>query len=347
MVTGTERILVWGSGAIGGTIGAYWCRAGFPVLFVDRDPEHVAAINGSGLRVCGPIEEFQVAATATMPGSISGEFEIVFLCVKAQDTLSAIDDLVPHLTDDSCVVSLQNGLNEVIIGERLGSSRTIGAFVNFGADYLSPGCLHYGGRGAVVIGELDGRTTPRILELHEMLRVFDQKAVLTANIWGYLWSKMAYAALLFATALTNASIADCFASLPHRAVFVSLAREVVAVAHAAGVVPESFDGFDPRAFGTMDERAASDSMDAMVGHNRRSAKTHSGIWRDLAVRKRRTEVDAQLGAVVQRAIKLQMPVPLVSRLIELVHDVENDLRPLSWETLDELARCVLPRTASG
>ena len=40
------------------------------------------------------------------------------------------------------------------------------------------------------------------------------------------------------------------------------------------------------------------SLDALVAHNRRSAKSHSGIWRDLAVRKRPTEVDAQLGIVV-------------------------------------------------
>ena len=31
------------------------------------------------------------------------------------------------------------------------------------------------------------------------------------------------------------------------------------------------------------------SLDAMVEHNRHTAKTHSGIWRDLAVRKRRTD----------------------------------------------------------
>ena len=36
----------------------------------------------------------------------------------------------------------------------------------------------------------------------------------------------------------------------------------------------------------------------MVAFNRRSAKTHSGIWRDLAVRKRRTEIDAQIGPIV-------------------------------------------------
>ena len=55
----------------------------------------------------------------------------------------------------------------------------------------------------MVVGELDGRTTPRIQNLHRLLLKFDDRAVLTANVWGYLWSKLAYGALLFATALTN------------------------------------------------------------------------------------------------------------------------------------------------
>ena len=57
-------ILVWGAGAIGGTVGAYLIRAGEPVVFVDRDPDHVAAINAAGLAITGPIEEFRVQARA-------------------------------------------------------------------------------------------------------------------------------------------------------------------------------------------------------------------------------------------------------------------------------------------
>ena len=165
-----------------------------------------------------------------MPGDVKGKFETIFLCTKAPDTASATDALAPHLADDGYVVSLQNGLNEQVIAAKIGEARTIGAFINFGADYLSPGVVTYAGRGAVVVGELDGRKTPRIENLHRLLKKFDDRAVLTANIWGYLWSKLAYGALLFATALTNDSIADVLASPRHRALLIALAREVEAVA---------------------------------------------------------------------------------------------------------------------
>ncbi len=336
-------VLVWGAGAIGGTVGAHLRRAGRDVLFVDRVAEHVEAIAGRGLRITGPIAEFQVAAPACLPGALSGRFATVLLCVKAQDTAAAAAALAPFLVEDGCVVSLQNGLNELVIAEHVGRRRTVGAFVNFGADYLSPGLVHYGGRGSVVVGELDGRMTPRLAELHRLLRLFDERAVVTANIWGYLWSKLAYGALLFATALTDAPIADCLASGPHRAMLVALTREVLAVAAARGVSPEPFDGFDPAAFRPgASEAAALRSLDDLVAFNRRSAKTHSGIWRDLAVRRRKTEADAQLGPVARLGAEAGVATPLVERLIGLVHDVEEGRRPQAWQTLDALADAPAP-----
>jgi 2-dehydropantoate 2-reductase len=333
-----SSLLIWGAGAIGGTVGAHWCRAGHDVLFVDRDADHVAAINKTGLKIEGPIETFTVQARAVLPKDVKGKFETVFLCVKAPDTASASEALAPFVADKGCVVSLQNGLNERVIARRLGAERTIGAFVNFGADYLSPGVVHYAGHGAVVIGELDGRKTRRIETLHRLMREFDSRAVLTANIWGYLWGKLAYGTLLFATALTNDSIADCLAAAKYRPVFIALAREVEGVAVSSGVKLESFDGFDPAAF--MPDAglpAAEASLDRQVVHNRKSAKTHTGIWRDLAVRKRKTEVDAQLGPIVEEGAAKGIPTPLTRRLIELIHDIEDGRRPLAWETLDALA----------
>ncbi len=340
-------ILIWGTGAIGGTVGAYLHRAGDAVHFVDRAGDHVAAINRDGLQITGPIEEFKVRAPASLPGDVKGKFDTIFLCTKAPDTASATDTLAPHLAEGGCVVSLQNGLNEQLIAEKIGATRTIGAFINFGADYLSPGVVTYAGRGAVVIGELDGATTPRIQQLHRLLKKFDDRAVLTGNIWGYLWSKLAYGALLFATALTNDAIADVLASPRHRALLIALAREVENVGVTARVKLESFNGFDPTAFlpgGSL--AAANASLDELVAFNRRSAKTHSGIWRDLAVRKRKTEVDFQMGAIVKAGVQYKVATPITARLIELIHDIENSKRPLAWSTLDTLGK-VLPRGSAA
>jgi 2-dehydropantoate 2-reductase len=174
-------------------------------------------------------------------------------------------------------------------------------------------------------------------EIRDAWLDFDDRAVVTPNIWGYLWGKEAYGAMLFATALTNESIADALAMPSYRDLYVELAREILAVAAARGVRPEPFDGFDPMAYSPgAGHDAASRSLDELVAFNRRSAKTHSGIWRDLAVRKRRTEVDAQLGIVVALGREAGVSTPLTERLVELIHDVEAGVRAQSLATLDLL-----------
>jgi 2-dehydropantoate 2-reductase len=213
----------------------------------------------------------------------------------------------------------------------------MGCFVNFGADWHGPGRILYGGHGAVVVGELDGKRTKRVEEMHRLLKAFEPDAVLTGNIWGYLWGKLGYGAMLFATALTEASIADALAEPRYNDVFRRIGNEVMAVAAKKGIRCEGFNGFDPAAFapGGSDE-AVRRSMAGMVEHNRASAKTHSGIYRDLAVRKRRTEVDAQVGMVVEQAREAGIPAPTLAKLVTLIHDIEEGRRPQAWATLDAL-----------
>src|SRR5438552_9452301 len=154
--------LIWGAGAIGGTLGAYLARAGQDVTFVDTAVEHVDAMTREGLRLTGPIEEFAVRVPAFTPQTLRGKWDEIILATKAHHTDLAVRALLPHLASDGYVVSAQNGLNELAIAEVVGAERTVGAFINFGADYLEPGVIHYGGHGAVVVGEIDGRMTPRV-----------------------------------------------------------------------------------------------------------------------------------------------------------------------------------------
>ena len=336
-------IVIWGAGAIGGTLGAAFLRAGHQVIFVDTAADHVDAINANGLTISGPIFEDVVQAPAYLAHQVSGQHPLIFLCVKAQHTDAAVAALAPHLAADGVVVSAQNGLNELAIARVVGAHRTIGCFVNFGADYLDPGTVQYSGHGAVVIGELDGTVTARIKALHRLMQDFEPKAVLTPNIWGYLWGKLVYGALLFATAVTNDSIADVLANPDARDVLTKLGQETGMVAAAQGIKTEAFDGFDPAAFRPDAPQAAIDrSFNDMVVHNRKSAKSHSGIWRDLAVRKRKTEVVAQLGPIVAVAAKQGFATPLTARLIGLIQDIENGQRDLTLHNLTVLAEAGTP-----
>jgi len=333
-------ILVWGAGAIGGTIGAHLVAARHAVVFCDIVADHVAAIAdpARGLRIEGPVAQLRVTAPAFTPDAVKGTYRRVFLCVKTHDTEAACRQLLPYLAPDGYVLSLQNGLCERVIAEVCGAQRSMGAFVNFGADWLEPGRILYGNRGAVVVGELDGAATPRVGALHALLRdSFEPDAVLTPNIWGYLWGKLAYSSLLYAQGLAEAGIADTLARPELLPLIRALCGEVMAVARAEGVAPLGFNGFDPAAFmpGATEE-AARRSVAAMEAFNRPNAKTHSGVWRDLWVRRRATPADAQIGAVPPIGRARGIPCPALERLIAMIHECERGARPMSDRNLTEL-----------
>jgi 2-dehydropantoate 2-reductase len=303
--------VVVGAGAIGGTIGARLTRSGRTVLLCDADREHVEAINERGLHIEGPVEEFAVEVPAALPEDLPDALGAVLLAVKSQHTREALEAVAPRLAPDGFVVSLQNGINEPLIASVVGTERTVGAFVNFGADYLEPGRIFLGGRGALYVGELDGRRSQR---LERLLRDLPD-AKETTNILGFLWAKEAYGAMLFATAVSDLSIADALAERRYRPVFVQLAREVLA---AAPVAVEPFDGFDP------DDLEG--SIGRLVEFNRRSAKTHSGIYRDLMVRRRPTE----------KAMLSDVEGPLLRRTLELVGEIEAGRRTCEVANLELL-----------
>jgi len=329
------RILIWGAGAIGGTLGAYLIRAGHDILFVDIVEEHVSKINQSGLEITGPVDEFTVEAAALLPRQLEEKYPIILLCTKAQHTEAASETLVKHLADDGYVMSVQNGLNELIIREIVGGDRTLGAFINFSADYHAPGKILFGGRGAVVVGELNGAITTRLEEIGAAFRDFDVDTIISDNLWGYLWGKEAYGAMLFVSALTNEPIADALADPSYRDLYIRAAQEILEVATQIGVEARGFNGFEPAAFVARDTDGINRSLDTLVAFNRVSAKTHSGIWRDLAVRKRRTEV-VMYEPILAEGEKIGLDLPLTRRWIEMIREIEDGRRPQTISNLDEL-----------
>ncbi|ANY09404.1 ketopantoate reductase family protein [Pseudonocardia sp. HH130630-07] len=330
-----SRYTVVGGGAIGGTLAAHLHRAGHDVQVVDADTAHVAAIRSGGLRVRHPDGSETVAdvVARTPDEDAPGDLGAVLLAVKSQATAAALDLIAPRLRPDGWVVSLQNGLNEDRIAERIGPGRTVAAFVNLFADVESPGVIRDGGRGALVVGETDGRPSARVDTLVADLQAWGP-ARADGNVTGYLWSKLGFGALLTATALADAPMAELIDR--HRALMHRLAGEVLAVAVARGVRPEPFDGWDPGPYlpGGSGADAATDRLVAWLAT---MPKDRSGIWRDIAVRRRPVESFHHFRPVLAAAAERCLPVPALTALLERLADVENGRVPMSESHLVALA----------
>ena len=147
----SEPILIWGAGAIGGTLGAAFIRAGHEVVFVDSEPEHV-----DGDQRDGPADRradlrgHGQGARPFLPDDLKGTFERIFLCVKAHHTEAAAQRCCRISPTTATSSRRRTGSTSWSSPRSSASERTIGCFVNFGADYLEPGVVHYSGHGAVV-----------------------------------------------------------------------------------------------------------------------------------------------------------------------------------------------------
>ena len=311
------EITIVGSGAIGGTLGAHMIRAGHDVTLCDADEAHVAAIREHGLIIEGPVNEFTVAARAVTPSELPGRVSRAIVAVKSLHTRAAAELLRGRLAPDGYVLTVQNGLTADTLVEAVGRDRVVSSFVNFGADVMAPGRILQGNVATFRVGELDGgRITPRVVDLVRALPY----AKATGNVLGYLWGKEAYGAMLWAGAVSDLTIAEHLEDPRYRPVMIAIAQEVLA---QAPVKVESFDGFDP------DDLEG--SLGRLAAFNRNSAKKYSGIYRDLAVRKRKTEIDEML-----RDIK----GPIFNKVAEIIRDIEEGRRVNERANLDELAEFV-------
>jgi 2-dehydropantoate 2-reductase len=332
-------LTIYGAGAIGGLVGAYMARAGEDVRLVDKAAEHVEAMNTGGLRITG-FDHFTVAVRAYLPADLAGPLGITFLAVKSQDTDAALDVLAPLAGPDTVVVSLQNGMNPPRIAKRVGPERVVAAFVSLPADWQGPGHIEHGGAGNIWIGEMDGRLTDRLSTIRRLL-AHAVGAHVTDNIVGYLWAKQIDCSLLFAQAVTDETFADVFGDKRYQPVLIALVGEGVGVAQAAGVRLQGFDAFDPhklrpRTPAEVEEARA--VLDGFAEFCRPRVKVRSGPWRDLAVRKRRTEVDHMVGWVIAEGRARGIPMPLNEHLVQQVKEIEAGQRTRGLGNLEELER---------
>ncbi|KTR06999.1 ketopantoate reductase family protein [Curtobacterium luteum] len=342
----TPQYTIVGAGAIGGTLAVHLQLGGADVHLVDADEEHVAAVRERGFRIETPDGPVSARPAISTPDDAPERLGAVLLAVKAQATDTAAAWIAPRLAVDGWVVSMQNGLNESTIAEHVGADRTVAAFVDLFADVVGPGVVRDGGIGDIALGEFAGGSSPRVEALARDLHHWGTPIV-SDNVPGFLWSKLGFGAMLVATALADEDMGDLIDR--HRTGMHALVREVLTVATAEGITLERFDAFTPEAYltpgtaapdtaTTRDSSAPDTATDGLVTWLGAQTKKRSGIWRDIAVRGRRTEVPTQYQPVLDAAERHGIPTPLLSWLVDRITALETHAIAMDEAHLAELDR---------
>ena len=321
---GESRTLIWGAGAMGGVLGAYLARANHPVTLVDTSVAHVAAIRDKGLSIVGPLDEFRIAIPIFTPEALEGRWNRIMLAVKSQHTEAACEAIAPHLAEDGVILTLQNGFNDEIIANRFGRERTFVTIGGVTGDVQAPGIIRLGMALAMPTGHVDGGDGPVLQELVSILRLFDAGSFATDDIQSHLWSKHCINGLSSATAMALSPLAELVKIKIMRDVIAGVMGEIASVALAHKVTPHPYAGFDPTAFLKGTPADGRESFFKYVAANAaKDGKPHSGMWRDLNVHKRETEVAPLLNPIIDLGRRYGVNTPMLSAVVSIIAEIEQ------------------------
>src|SRR3954463_12723098 len=92
----TMRVLVMGSGGVGGYVGGMLAKGGNDVTFTARGA-HLEAIQSKGLTVVdrGECRLLASAKPSRSPADAGGTFDLILFTVKTYDTTEAAESLKP------------------------------------------------------------------------------------------------------------------------------------------------------------------------------------------------------------------------------------------------------------
>lgn len=302
------KIAVVGSGALGGFFGFTFAATGQRVTLVDVDCEKVKAIRKSGLTVSTKEGEKHASIPITTRTDEVGQVDLVFFSVKSYATLEAARSLSPLIGDGTLVMSIQNGIGNVEkIASVIGEDRVIGGITAHSFQMLTPNHIRYvGGAGHLHIGKIDGKNTPCVHEVADILRNGGVQVEVNEGIQDYIWYKLLINAPINAIAaisrLKNGEMAEN--AQVHR-LMRTVADEALAVAKAEKI----------RILMT------GHPVETCIPALRAASENKASMLQDIEA-KRRTEIDAINGAIVERADELGIPTPVNRTLTDLVKIIE-------------------------
>jgi 2-dehydropantoate 2-reductase len=302
--SGAIKVAVLGAGAVGCYYGGMLARAGHQVTLIGR-PVHVEAFRRAGLHFEGLKFDEQVPVEASTEASAVRGARLVLFCVKSTDTEQAAAQIAPHLDADAIVVNLQNGVDNTERIQARVSQQVVTAAVYVATEMKGPGHLKHNGRGDLVIGSLDGKVLPDVLQ--NLKFQFEKASIptqISENVAGELWAKLvvncAYNAL---SAITQLPYGKLIEGPGIRDTMRDVVEETLAVAKASGVK------MAPGPLANVYRIA--EAMPAQF----------SSTAQDLA-RGKPTEIDHLNGYVVRRGEALGVPVPANRALHALVKLIE-------------------------
>lgn len=308
------KIVIVGPGAMGCFLAAFLSKSkpagkqpGEEIWLLDKNKERAKEISQQGILIEGISGNWQTKVKISADPQDIGKADLIILTVKSYDTKEAIAHAKPLVGDETKTITLQNGIGNIeIISEVVGSEKVIGGVTSMGSTLLDTGKVRHAGRGETVIGRIDGRIPVEMRGIREIFNTAGLETRISRDIKGLLWSKLivnvGINALTAITRLNNGKLIE----LPGtRRILREAVTEAIKVAKRKRI------------------RLIYDDPLAKVEAVCEATATNVSSMLQDVLRKKRTEIDFINGVIVRHAQELDIPVPVNSMLLDLVHTIKS------------------------
>ena len=344
-----KKLLFIGAGAIGSYLGSFLSRAGHDVTLVDPWAEQVETIRKHGITVTGPHDPFEARPTAVHlneAARLPRDFEIAFVAMKVYDTAWAAQLALRHIGPDGYVVASENCWPDPIVASVVGASRAVGLVMSkIGVALWKPGQVERGmerggnkGHDVFRAGEHDGRITPRVTELAEMLSVIDG-SLATDNLWGERWAKLSANSMGNPVqAMSGLGSLEVASSEVGRAITIHLGAESARVGQALGYRVPKFNGAAVEQWADAGRRETYQSLDTMLTPASASTRSWRASMAQDVAKGRPTEIDYMNGYVVAQGRERGVPTPVSAATVEIMREVDAGTRKQAPENIGLVLR---------
>ncbi|KPL16174.1 MAG: hypothetical protein AMS26_05620 [Bacteroides sp. SM23_62] len=333
----TKRILVVGAGAVGGVTAAILAREHYDIWLVAKYPELAEKISNEGIEVSGYCGDLCMKVPAVArPAELTGKFDYVFMATKADSLINAARETLPFMHEQTRVVSMQNGICEEALASVVGTLRTIGCVVGWGATLVAPGKVEMTSGGEFVIGNWNREKDEKLEEVAGILR-YILPTETSDKILSHLYAKLIINSCITTLgAISGLGLGKMLARRYIRDIFIEIIREAMAVADAMDLNVKPYAGkLDYYQFlgsGMMASFKRHLTI-RVIGFKYRKLKSSS---LQSLERGRKTEIDYFNGYISSKGKEYGVKTPVNGKLTRMVQEIENGMRTISVNSLEEI-----------
>lgn len=329
------RAAIYGAGSLGTILGAFITKNGGQIDLINRNKAHVEALKANGATITGTISMNQKVSALT-PDEMQGEYDIIFLMTKQLDNAGVAGFLKGHLSADGVVVTLQNGIPELLLGDILGEERVLGCTVAWGATMTGPGVCELTSEPDSLtfsLGSLSGKASSRLPEAKALLEMMGPVHI-DSNFIGNRWSKLLInSAFSGMSAVLGCTFGEAAKDRKSRKIVQSLIKECIDVCACGKIRIEPIQGKDVvKLLDYHNPLKKALSFFIIPIAIRKHALLKASMLQDIEKGKK-TEVEAINGVVCAFGRKVGFPTPMNDKVVSIIHSIESGGLKPSFDNL--------------